>query len=93
MQCAIKIKTYEDFKKKYLLSDNEIIYVGDDIPDFEIMSKCGCACCPADACNEIKQISTYISQKNGGYGCGRDIVEQVMKAQGTWLLNAKAFGW
>ena len=93
MQSAVKIKTYQEFKNKYELADKEIIYVGDDIPDYEIMRKCGCPCCPADACNEIKQISIYISQKKGGYGCARDVIEQIMMAQGKWLSDAKAFGW
>lgn len=93
LKCSIKIKTYEEFIAKYGLDDSEIIYVGDDIPDYEIMKRVGCPCCPSDACPEIKSISLYISNLNGGYGCGRDILEQVMKAQGKWLSDAKAFGW
>lgn|SRR5574344_42212 len=93
MQCAVKIKTYEDFKSKYGLSDEDIIYVGDDIPDYEIMCAVGCACCPADACPDIKNISAYISIFRGGHGVGRDIIEQVLRAQGKWLTDAKAFGW
>jgi 3-deoxy-D-manno-octulosonate 8-phosphate phosphatase (KDO 8-P phosphatase) len=57
------------------------------------MSRCGCACCPRDAAPEIKRIACYISHKDGGYGCGRDVVEQVMKAQGLWMKDAVAFGW
>ena len=67
--------------------------VGDDIPDYEVMQHCGLPCCPADAAPEIKEISKYISHKNGGMGCGRDVVEQVLKAQGLWMHNSKAFGW
>ena len=93
MKCAVKITTFEEFLKKYNLSADEVIYVGDDIPDYEVMKRCGCPCCPADACSDIKAISLYISDRNGGYGCGRDIVEQVLKAQGKWLSDAKAFGW
>jgi 3-deoxy-D-manno-octulosonate 8-phosphate phosphatase (KDO 8-P phosphatase) len=93
LKCSIKIKTYEEFIAKYGLDDSEIIYVGDDIPDYEIMKRVGCPCCPGDACPEIKSISLYISNLNGGHGCGRDILEQVMKAQGKWLSDAKAFGW
>lgn len=88
----IKINIYESLKEKYNLADDEIIYVGDDIPDYEVMKKC-VACCPSDAANEIKMISTYISPRNGGEGCGRDILEQVLKAQGLWMHNAAAFGW
>ena len=93
MGCSVKIKTYEEFKQKYSITDEEIIYVGDDIPDYEIMRRCGCPCCPADACSDIKEISTYISACNGGDGVGRDVVEQVLRAKGLWLSDAKAFGW
>lgn len=93
MKCAVKITTFEEFLEKYSLSADEVIYVGDDIPDYEVMKRCGCPCCPADACSDIKAISLYISDRRGGYGCGRDIVEQVLKAQGKWLSDAKAFGW
>lgn len=93
MKCAVKIQTYEKFLEKYGLSDEEIIYVGDDIPDYEIMKRVGCPCCPADACKEIKAISRYISPNNGGYGCARDILEQVLKARNCWLNSAEAFGW
>jgi 3-deoxy-D-manno-octulosonate 8-phosphate phosphatase (KDO 8-P phosphatase) len=55
MQCAVKIKTYDEFLKKYDLHDEEIIYMGDDIPDYEIMNRVGCPVCPADACSEIHQ--------------------------------------
>lgn len=93
MGCAVKINIYDEFLAKYSLADEEIVYVGDDIPDYEVMRRCGCPCCPADACSDIKQISVYISSCNGGDGVGRDIVEQVLRAQGKWLSDAKAFGW
>ena len=93
MRCAVKIKSYDDFVKKYQLGDDEVMYMGDDIPDYEVMQRCGCPCCPADACPDIKDISVYVSGRKGGYGCGRDIIEQVLKAQGKWLADTKAFGW
>ena len=93
LSCAIKVKAYEEFKAKYGLTDEEIIYMGDDIPDYEVMHRVGCPCCPADACNEIKEISVYVSNRVGGHGCGRDLIEQVLKAQGKWLSDATAFGW
>lgn len=93
MGCSIKINTYNEFLSKYGLRDDEIIYVGDDIPDYEVMNKCGCPCCPSDACADIKSISMYISKFKGGHGCGRDIIEQVLRAQDKWLNSAKAFGW
>lgn len=93
MGCALKVKTYEEFLQKYGIKHEEVIYVGDDIPDYEVMRLCGCPCCPADACSDIKDISLYISSRNGGDGVGRDVVEQVLRAQGKWLSDAKAFGW
>ena len=93
MGCSVKIKTYEEFLSKHNLTDEEILYMGDDIPDYEVMSRCGCPCCPADACSDIKSISLYVSRKNGGYGCGRDVIEQIVREQGKWLQSEKAFGW
>ena len=89
----VKMVVYEELLKKYGLSDEEVLYMGDDIPDYEVMSRCGLPCCPADAAHEIKEISRYISPCKGGEGCVRDVVEQVMRAQGTWMADKRAFGW
>ena len=91
--CAVKIETYENFLRKYGLKDDEVIYMGDDIPDLEVMRRVGCPVCPKDACPEIKDVSIYISDRIGGHGCGRDVIEQTLRAQGKWVMNAKAFGW
>ena len=91
--CAVKIKTYEEYLQRYGLSDDEVMYMGDDIPDLEIMRRVGCPVCPADACPEVKEVACYISQLRGGYGCGRDVIEQTLRAQGKWQMNATAFGW
>lgn len=93
MKCAVKIKTYEEFLNKYDLHDDEVMYMGDDIPDLEIMNRVGCPVCPKDACPEVQQRSVYVSHLKGGYGCGRDVIEQTLRAQGRWVMNAKAFGW
>lgn len=93
MKCAVKIKTYEDVLRKYGLRDDEVIYMGDDIPDYEVMKRVGCPCCPADACSDIKDISLYVSHRRGGKGCARDVIEQILRAQGKWLHGAEAFGW
>ena len=90
---AVKINTYNDLKEKYGLKDEEIAYVGDDIPDYEVLQQCGLPCCPADAAPEIKDVCTYISHKEGGKGCARDILEQILKAQNLWMHNSTAFGW
>lgn len=93
MRCGVKISVYDEFLAKYGYNDSEIIYMGDDIPDYQAMKRCGCPVCPADACPEIKAISCYISDKTGGNGCGRDVIEQVLIAQGKWLSDNRAFGW
>lgn len=93
LHAAVKVEIYEDFLKRYGLTDANVIYVGDDIPDLEIMQRCGCPCCPADAAPEVKAVSKYVSDRKGGYGCGRDIVEQVLRAQDMWLKDRTAFGW
>lgn len=90
---AVKILTYNDFLNKYGYDNHEILYMGDDIPDFEILKVCGCPCCPADAAADVREICTYVSHRNGGEGCVRDVIEQVLRAQGKWLSNAEAFGW
>ncbi len=91
--CAVKIETYNQLLEKYGLKDEEVMYMGDDIPDLEIMRRVGCPVCPKDACPEIKEASVYISDRIGGHGCGRDVIEQVLRAQEKWVMNAKAFGW
>ncbi|MBQ6432388.1 MAG: HAD-IIIA family hydrolase [Bacteroidaceae bacterium] len=93
LSCSVKTETYERLKAKHGFADDEVVYMGDDIPDYEIMRRVGCPVCPADAAPEIKAISLYISHLRGGYGCARDVIEQVLKAQGKWMADERAFGW
>lgn len=90
---SVKIHDYCDFRDRHGLRDEEILYMGDDIPDLQVMRQCGLPCCPQDAVPEAKAASLYISHAAGGYGCGRDVVEQYLKVQGLWLADEKAFGW
>ena len=92
MGSAVKIHDYRAFRDKYGLADDEILYMGDDVPDIEVMRECGLPCCPKDAVPEVKAVAKYISYAEGGHGCGRDVVEQVLKAHGIWLTD-DAFGW
>lgn len=80
-----KENVYEEVKITYNLKEEEIAYMGDDIPDFPVMKRMGLPCCPADAAPEIIEISKYVSDKPGGLGCGRDIIEKVMRAQNKWF--------
>ena len=82
-----KKETLLEYVQKHELKWAEILYMGDDIPDLSPMQLVGLPCCPADAVNEIKNISTYISPLNGGYGCGRDVIEKVLKLNGHWDLD------
>lgn len=93
MGASVKTREFARLTEKYTLKAEEVLYMGDDIPDFEVMNLCGLPCCPADAAPEIKEISRYISHRNGGYGCGRDVIEQVLKAQDKWMSHSHAFGW
>ena len=90
---SVKIHAYNQLCEKYGLKDEEVVFMGDDIPDYEVMCRCGLPCCPADAATEIKAVSKYISNRAGGDGCARDVLEQILKAQNLWMHNAEAFGW
>lgn len=79
-----KMTTFQAFLNKNGLSADEVVYMGDDIPDLPVMSGVGLPVCPADAVEEIKAISQYISPKDGGFGCVRDIIEKVLKVQNRW---------
>ena len=80
-----KIVPFNNFLKKYNLDKENVLVMGDDIPDIPIIKLAGIGCCPQDAVPEIKAVSNYISQKNGGKGCVRDVIEQVMKIQNKWI--------
>jgi len=90
---ARKIEVYELLCQRYNLDDSQVLFMGDDIPDYEVMKRCGLPTCPADAAPEIKAISRYVSSHNGGDGCARDVIEQVLKVQNKWMHNTTAFGW
>lgn len=76
-----------EYAAEHNLRFEEMIYMGDDIPDYEAMQLAGLPCCPADAVPEIKSISKYISPYNGGLGCGRDIIEKVLKLNNNWSID------
>lgn len=87
-----KVDHYKAFKNKYNLDDSDILFMGDDIPDFEVMKIAGVPVCPSDADSEIRQVATYISDKKGGEGCVRDVVEQVLRLHNNWM-DSDAFSW
>lgn len=85
-----KIEQYQEILDMYNLQPENILYMGDDIPDYPVMKLVGLASCPNDAAPEIQKISKYISNKKGGEGCVRDVLEQVMRVQGKWDANFDA---
>lgn len=90
---SMKLPILQQWMEDNGLSADEVAFVGDDIPDIQAMQHVGLAVAPADAADEVKRVASYISPKQGGYGVGREILEQVMKAQGLWMSDHKAFGW
>ncbi|NNM93935.1 MAG: HAD-IIIA family hydrolase [Bacteroidia bacterium] len=89
LKTEAKWEAMKEFMAKYRLKAEEILFMGDDLIDYEVMTKVGVPVCPADAVPEIKNISIYISSFRGGKGCVRDVVEQVMKVQGKWQVPFK----
>lgn len=81
-----KLACYLEYLKLHNLTDEEVLFMGDDLPDHEIMSRVGVAVCPADAVQDIKAICSYVSGKNGGEGCVRDVIEQVLRVQSKWEI-------
>lgn len=79
-----KLPVIQKFFRKHDLLKEEVAYMGDDLPDLEAMQMAGLVSCPQDAVPEIKEASDYISHRNGGHGCVRDLIEQVMRVQGKW---------
>ncbi|MDO9276776.1 MAG: HAD-IIIA family hydrolase [Lutibacter sp.] len=88
-----KTDQFEEYTSLYNIKPEQVLYMGDDIPDYHVMKKVGLPCCPKDAVPEIQHISLYISQKKGGNGCVRDVIEQVLKVQEKWdfQFDAKLF--
>jgi 3-deoxy-D-manno-octulosonate 8-phosphate phosphatase (KDO 8-P phosphatase) len=89
----LAIKDKKELLEKYLIDNNlawdEVLYMGDDLPDIPVMKAVGLSCCPADAVMEVKAISKYISPINGGYGCVRDVIEKVLKLNNKWYVDTE----
>jgi 3-deoxy-D-manno-octulosonate 8-phosphate phosphatase (KDO 8-P phosphatase) len=85
-----KVEILEEYLENNHILPEHVLYMGDDIPDIPAMQQVKLACAPQNAAPEVKAICTYISHKNGGEGCVRDVVEQVLKARGDWFQNFSA---
>ena len=89
IDCMDKITTLREYMKKYNLKPENVLYMGDDIPDLECMREVGMPVCPADSAPEVIECSRYISEFEGGRGAVRDIVEQVLRARGDWAKSSE----
>lgn len=85
-----KIDIFHEWLKANDFEPEQVIYMGDDIPDLRCMREAGLACAPYDACHEARETAEYISRFSGGYGCVRDVIEQVLRAHGQWPSDAAA---
>ena len=79
-----KLEPFDEYTDVYNIPKENVLYMGDDIPDIPVLQQVGLPTCPQDAVTEVKAVSKYISNKEGGKGCVRDVVEQVLKVQGKW---------
>jgi 3-deoxy-D-manno-octulosonate 8-phosphate phosphatase (KDO 8-P phosphatase) len=82
-----KVTVLTEYARRFGLDEKDMLYMGDDIPDYGAMQHVGLACAPADAAPEIRHIAAYISSFNGGQGCVRDVIEKVLKLNGHWELD------
>ena len=80
-----KVRKLQEYMSEHGITNEQILMMGDDIPDYEMMQQAGVKCCPADAATEIQETVDYISPKGGGCGCVRDVIEHTLKAQGKWF--------
>lgn len=85
-----KQEPFQDLMDSYDLKPEEILYMGDDVPDIVVMEQVAVAACPNDAVSDVKEIANYVSHKKGGEGCVREIIEQTLRVQGKWLTNIGA---
>jgi 3-deoxy-D-manno-octulosonate 8-phosphate phosphatase (KDO 8-P phosphatase) len=82
-----KLSCLQQYMQKMNISSNKVLYMGDDIPDYQCMQYAGLASCPANAVTEIKSIAHYISPINGGEGCVRDVIEKTLKLKNDWQVD------
>lgn len=93
LKSSDKKEVFDEYLMIHDLDPMEILYMGDDIPDYEVMQEVGVAACPSDAATEIREISAYISPVKGGYGCVRDVIEKVLRSQKNWFQGKEDLKW
>jgi 3-deoxy-D-manno-octulosonate 8-phosphate phosphatase (KDO 8-P phosphatase) len=92
LESKSKLLVFNKLKIEFNISEENVLYMGDDIPDIPLLSIVGIAACPKDASIDVTRICSYVSPKEGGKGCVRDVIEQTLRVQDKWLLDG-AFEW
>lgn len=87
LHCRNKMEEFGQFCQRYGLNPEDVLYIGDDVPDVEVMQACGCGTCPSDAVPEAKEAADWVTEHTGGKGCIREALETTMKLQGKWIFN------
>ncbi|MGI9550541.1 MAG: KdsC family phosphatase [Aurantibacter sp.] len=90
MNAHLKAENLEEYLDIYNIKKENVLYMGDDMPDIPAMKMVALPCCPQDGVPQVKEIAQYVSHKNGGAGCARDVIEQVLKVRGDWDDNFSA---
>ncbi len=89
MKVGDKFHAIDLYLQQHKVSWQQALFMGDDIPDMEVMRKAGIGCAPSDAVHEILEIARYISPYNGGRGCVRDVIEKVLRLNGEWTKDVR----
>lgn len=92
-QVSMKLRVLQRWMMSNGFSPEQVAYVGDDVPDYECMQYVGLSVAPCDAAVDIRSIAKYVSPVEGGYGVARDLIEEILRAQGRWTMSENAFGW
>jgi 3-deoxy-D-manno-octulosonate 8-phosphate phosphatase (KDO 8-P phosphatase) len=92
LRSSNKLKVYQELKSKYNISDQQVLYMGDDIPDIPVLKEAGVSSCPQDAAIDVKENVDYQSPYDGGKACVRDVIEQTLRVQNKWLTD-EAYHW
>ncbi len=86
-----KMKDFNDFCSRHGLAPDEVLYMGDDVPDISVMQACGIGACPADSVQEAIDAADYVSPRPGGHQCAREVIEKVLKLNGDWTLDVELY--